>query len=70
MTLNPEPLDGEIDEADAEALAEGSISPEDARPADTITDEDPGLDSDRPVHLEDPSGDELQVDETPDPSDA
>lgn len=65
-----------LDPADVEAVAEGEIGPDDARPVDE-PDVDAGLDSERPVVLdvrrddgtEAISGDVPDIDESVDPRD-
>ena len=66
-----------LDPADAAAIAEGVIAPDDARPVDE-PDTDTGLDSERIVLVEDPDGREtnpqedsnndLDLQDTTDPS--
>ncbi len=67
-----------LDAGDAEAIAAGMIAPDEARPVDE-SDTEPGLDSERPVLLEERrdseatptagSGDGMDVEYTADPAD-
>ena len=67
-----------LDSVDVQAVVEGAIDPDDARPVE-VPDTDPGLDSERPVLLEDrrdsettpdaESVDGLDIEQTLDPSD-
>lgn len=67
-----------LDSVDVQAVVEGAIDPDDARPVE-IPDTDPGLDSERPVLLEErrdsetstdaDSVDGLDIEQTLDPSD-